>query len=562
MKIFFCAHKVLLALFYLFTFSVASTVFAANIQVKVDRNPVSSEESFQLIFTTNESPDDDPDFAPLHKDFEILNQSEQHSTQINNWKQTKHIQWILTVMAKRTGNLVIPVIHFGKDNSLVAAVVVTEALQADNAGINEELFLQVSVNTEMPYIQEQVIYTLKLFSKVKISQAALTEPVLNDAVIIRLGEDKNYSTQYNGENYVVIERKYAIFPQKSGYMSIAPLTLTASIALARQARYSRFYSQQRTRNKRIVSNSIGLNVQAKPANNTHSTWLPAEQVYIEEKWSVDPQEITLGEPVTRTISLLAKGITVSALPQLQKKKLPKQIKSYPDQPILREAPQGKTVVAIREEKVALIASEVGTYTLPAIEIPWWDTRTQTQEMAVIPEKQLIVVAGGLNHTYLSKPEVSIPKLAAKPVALMITKSNNLWFVLALFFGSAWILTLLYLVLKRRSKNAVKKSQKIAKKSIAFIKQLKQACAENDGKKAKQVLLNWGREQFQKNSLEAIAEECDSKLKAEIQSLNTTLYGKESLSWQGSALLQAFQENEKKAISSKKIEDGLPPLFKI
>lgn len=142
MKMFFCAYRVLLPLFYLLAFSGISTVYAANIQVKIDRNPVNIQESFQLIFTATESPDGDPDFSPLNKDFEVLNQTEQQSTQIINWKRTKSIQWVLTLMAKRTGSLIIPAIYFGDDNSLVTAVVVTEPLQPDNVNINEELFLQ------------------------------------------------------------------------------------------------------------------------------------------------------------------------------------------------------------------------------------------------------------------------------------------------------------------------------------------------------------------------------------------------------------------------------------
>ena len=41
-----------------------STGWAAEIQVAVDRNPVSINDSFQLVFTTSTTPDDDPDFSP------------------------------------------------------------------------------------------------------------------------------------------------------------------------------------------------------------------------------------------------------------------------------------------------------------------------------------------------------------------------------------------------------------------------------------------------------------------------------------------------------------------
>ncbi len=564
MMIYSCAHRVLFALLYLFAFSLMNVAHAADIKVKIDRNPVDIQESFQIIFTANESPDDDPDFSSLNKDFEILNQAEQQSTQIINWKRTKSIQWVLTVMAKRTGNLIVPAIHFGKDSSRVTAVIVKEAQSQTNANSNEDLFLQASVDNDTPYIQEQVSYTLKIFSKINVVQAQLVPLELSDAVTVNLSKQEKYIEEYNGESYEVTEIKYLIFPQKSGSMTIAPLTLTAGIVLASQRRNNSFFSQQRTRNKRFDSNSIHLNVQAKPANQASSVWLPAEQVEIAEKWSIDPQNITLGEPVTRTVRLLVKGVTVSALPELHKQKLAKQIKGYPDQPILKETLQGNALIATREEKIALIASEVGTYTLPAIEIPWWNTLTETQEMAVIPEKQFIVVAGELSNIVDIQPAIAVQNPDEEVITekVVAQPENKLWFALALFFGSAWLLTLLYLIATRKANKKIAKPQKIEQKSSGSIKLLKQACADNDRDKAKQALLAWGREHCQKNNLAAIAKECDSALSKEIQGLNMALYSKANSSWQGEALWQAFQKNEQLKFASKQTDDGLPPLFKI
>jgi len=553
-----------LPLIFVLLLSLMNTTYAADIQVKIDRNPVNLQESFQLVFTANETPDDDPDFSPLEKDFEILNQAEQQSTQIINWKRTKSIQWVLTMMAKREGSLIIPAIHFGKDNSLVTAIVVKKASAQTAANTNQDLFLQVSVDKETPYIQEQVIYTLKLFRKVNISQASLTEPVLNDAVIVRLGEDKSYSSDYKGEKYVVVEREYAVFPQKSGTMTIAPLILTAGVVSANQQRQNSFFSQQRTRNQRVVSDSVNLEVQAKPANADSSIWLPAEQVYIEEKWSVDPKEVVLGEPVTRTVSLFVKGVTVSALPELQKQKLPKQIKAYPDQPLLKETPQGTSLVAFREEKMALIASEVGTYTLPAIEIPWWNTSTQSLEKAVIPEKVFVVIAGEQSQAPVAPPAANI-QLPVEIAPAVVESSqpgvNNLWIALTLFFATAWLLTLGYFLSNKKPKATVDVSPKKMNKKLSAVKALRQACRENDSDKAKLALLEWGKESFAENNLDAIAQQCDAELSIEIQSLNTTLYSQNAVQWQGEALWNAFQQRESLVVDVEQA-DGLPPLFKI
>ena len=62
-------------------FLYVSVVNAATISVKTDRDPVLQNESFMILFESEGSLDDDPDFAPLEQDFQIL--SRQNSTNMS-----------------------------------------------------------------------------------------------------------------------------------------------------------------------------------------------------------------------------------------------------------------------------------------------------------------------------------------------------------------------------------------------------------------------------------------------------------------------------------------------
>ncbi|WP_244559188.1 BatD family protein [Bathymodiolus platifrons methanotrophic gill symbiont] len=543
--------------------SLAGSLLAAEISVNTDRNPVNLKESFQIVFTANDDPDDEPDFSPLDKDFEVLNQSQQQSVEIVNWKKTKSLQWVLTVMAKHEGNLVIPAIKFGQDSSQFAAIVVNNVQAIDKT--NEDLFLQVEVSSSKPYIQEQVIYTLKLYRKVNISQASLTEPMLSDAVIEKLGADKNYNTQFQGENYVVTERKYVIFPQKSGIMTIAPLTMTAEVIIPGQRRTNSFFNRQSTRTKRVASTAINLDVQAKPAS-AGLNWLPAKQVYLQEKWSDNSGEMIVGQPVTRTITLFVKGATVGILPELYKDNMPQHIKAYPDQPVLKEEAKDDGMVAFREEKIALIPGLAGSYTLPEITIPWWNTRTQKMEMARIAERTITATAAiGSVATLEPTPPIVSPVPASTESNTQqemgtFQQTNTLWFWLALFFAAAWLVTLVYF-LSRKSSNTKKKQVAVEKKPDVN-KNLKQACSNNDSIMAKDALLQWGREKFNQSSLTKIAEQCDQLLQREILVLNAALYSAKVEEWQGTELWLAFQNNKLAKGEGSEQEDPLQPLFKI
>ncbi|MCX7101964.1 MAG: BatD family protein, partial [Methylobacter sp.] len=87
--------NVMKKLLLLLLLSVVSPVFAAQIGVSFDRSPVSLEESFQIIFTADDTPDNDPDFASLEQDFEILGQSQSSNSSWVNGQSSKTIQWTL-----------------------------------------------------------------------------------------------------------------------------------------------------------------------------------------------------------------------------------------------------------------------------------------------------------------------------------------------------------------------------------------------------------------------------------------------------------------------------------
>jgi len=522
LTMFFSLHQRYFSFAVLFVLlGFVTSVLAVEIEVSTDRNPVNLNESFQLIFSAHNTPDADPDFSPLEKDFEILNRSQQQSTEIINWKRTKTVKWILTVIPKHSGNLVIPVINFGQDNSPFLALIVNDAVHSTRT--QDALFLQVSADKLKPYVQEQVIYTLKLFRKVNISQAQLTDPTLADAVVEKLGEDTKYNSQYQGENYIVIERKYAIFPQKSGHLEIKPLILIADIITANQPQFNGFFNRQSTRTQRVESEAIHLDVQPVPVEMKDTVWLPAEQVYLEEKLPVKTAEIKVGEPVTRTITLLAKGVTASALPEINTYKIPAYLKAYPDQPVIKEQGKADGMIAFREEKVALIPSKAGTYILPAIEIPWWNTKTNKKEIARLAERHIVAVAAAVTdisviptQTAVSAPELQLlaEEKTKRPIRQQV--EDKRWFWLALFFASAWLITLIYFLMRGSAKSKNNTSKKPVVNALGTVeKQLKRACMENDTTLAKEALLRWGRLLFQKNSLASIAAQCADGLQQEI-----------------------------------------------
>jgi len=557
-----------LVFFLLFLLILApQNTLAADINVSVDRNPVSLDESFQITFTTTESPDDDPDFSPLEQDFSILNQSNSSSSSWINGKSSKTIQWTLNLMAKQAGNLVIPSVKFGHDVSPSTPILATENTPHKAVNTDEDLFIEVEATPLNPTIQSQVFYTLRLYSKVDISQARLNEPELADAVIERLGEDSSYNTQVNGVNYTVTERKYAIFPQKSGQVTIKPLVLTAEVLTSNRPSFNGFFNSQMTKTKRVESKAITLDVKPVPASFTGKHWLSAQQLVLKQQWSGDTQQMKVGEPLTRTLSLLAKGTTVGQLPELNTTKTNDQLKAYPDQPILQEQKKVDGLAAFREEKIALIPSKAGSYTLPAIEIPWFNTESQKMEIARIPETTLVAIAVAGSQP---QPQPAIapatPSVTPQKVEIeSIIKSPqqaNIWLWVSVFLAASWLITVIIFFTKRTVTKPVIETNDPEISLKACTSNLKKACTHNDAGAAKDALLEWGRQKFNASNLGAIAVFCDARLRDEILHLNRVLYGKEAGDWQGKKLFQVFTENKAREKIAVTEDKSLEPLYRL
>ncbi len=551
---------------FIFLMCSFETAFATQITASVEHNPVTVNASFKLLFSASESPDDDPDFSPLEKDFEVLNQQKSSRSSWSNGDFTKIVTWNLDVMAKQAGSLTIPAISFGDDQSNAIPLKVLASSADPVMSTNDELYLEVQVSNKEVYVQEQLIYTVRLFQRVSLAQATLTEPQAGPAIIEKLADDSQYNTQVNGVNYTVVERKYAIFPQKSGLLEISPLTLTAQVLSSVRRNYGSIFNAQQTQTKRVFSEGLSVKVLPALKGFKGKYWLAAEQVHLEQGWSNEPLSVQVGEPLTRTITLLAKGLTASQLPEFEWGDNHVDLKLYPDQAVLKNQHNDDGVIAFREQKIALIPSKPGVYTLEAIEIPWFNTQTRQQEMARIAPTTVTVLAkqSVVNNESLATTEgkfVELPAVIASPQAV---KADNNWKWLALGLGLGWLLTLLYMLFKAikitSSKKVTVPQEDLAK---ALLKQLKEACRSNQPKQAKQVLTKWMKLQYGQDNFDRIGELLDTALVDQINHLNQCLYGDNAAShWDGSTLAQLVMDQTLNKKDHLKESDVLEPLNRL
>ena len=551
---------------------VPALVNAATIQVKSDRNPVNLNESFQLIYESSESVDDDPDFSPLEKYLDILNRSQSSNISIVNGSYNSSKTWTLTAIARQVGVIVLPPISFGSDQSAAYKIMVKAATQNQQA--QSGFYTRIRVDQEQVYAQQQLVITQQIFSDKNMSAYGMAEIDFNgmDVIIQPLGEEKQYKTRIGDKAFLVIEKSYAVFPQTTGLLKLAPVLAEARIGSASNSFFNSLGSGKVVRAR---SNALDVAVLPVPANINVNPWLPAKEFQLLEQWPQNPPEFVQGEPVTRTLSIKADGLTASQLPVLPDISID-GLKQYPDQPLLNDIQNDTGITGYRVEKVALIPTVAGLITLPAIDIPWWNTVTQKREVASVPARTINVIpsATAITPTAPSvpvlqnaEPDNTPVKNIETPQQEVLSNESRQWMILAILFASAWIVTGLSWFFHSRKKHSVSQNKEQSKPSVKQqFKQLKTAYDKKQATEVRLSLVNWAKAYYSQteiNNPHDVMQKVPGELASEIKKLDALLYGGQQQNINFELIVDGVRQlmardNDK---SSKQQPDMLEPLYK-
>ncbi|MCP4300552.1 MAG: protein BatD [Gammaproteobacteria bacterium] len=511
----------------------------AEVEVTIDRNPVQVNESFQLVFSLDQSPDRTPDFSVLQRHFLVLGNNRSSNISIINGEYKRSVKWTLQLMAKQIGEFVIPAIRFGAESSEAFQVTVKPSALASVP--HDEQVLEMIVDKPRAYVQSQIIVTLRLLSATDLSAYQFGEISTEglDVVIEGLGDVHQYQTRIADRSYLVLEKRFALFPQQSGELTIPPVL--AEVRLRSNSQLDPFRRGGEIR--RFRSQPLVIDVVPVPAGFSGDHWLPADRVELREHWSGDLSTLIAGEPVTRSLALVADGLTAAQLPEL---KLPAidGIKQYPDQPVLENSHDDNGISARREQKVALIPGAAGVYRLPEISIDWWNRATGKMETAMIPARELQVAAASTvsNDTSIAPPPA--PVLAGQANA-----GNRFWLWMSLFLACGWALSAGYWwFADRRTRPSLAAASEPPSLRMAR-RRLQQACANNDAVSARGALLDWGRALLAPRriaNLHELSGLLGDALRVEVEALNQSLYAGGGIAWQGQSLWPICQQLQKQA----------------
>lgn len=524
-----------------------SAYLNAEVTAEVDRFSLYQGERLTLMLKSDQQVDTKPDLTALQQDFQVIssNKITISSHQQSNVNTRTH--WELRLRPINEGRLSIPTLTVGADQSPEIALNVLPA--ADNPSPQDSglrpVYIEVSADKDSVYVGEQTILSVKVFHLAPLPlDTQLSRVSARNAQVKALQQRKTSQTTVNGQPYFVTEYSYALYPRAVGTVEVEPIF---------------FNTPQAGGTLDLTSSLLLIDVQAPAFSNTQNLWLPAQSVYIEDNLS-RLTDITVGESLRRTITIEAQGLPASSLPALPPLNFA-QVGMTLENVVLDEQITEQGIISQRMEEWLITPEIAADIQLPALDIPWWNTKTGNGENAAIAGRTIRASAA-------LPPPVAVHNDQTLATTAATGQSTLLIWLLALISIAASV-GLIYSWNRNRHPEPPELTpedieQEFAKptsnlgESHAF-NVLLLACQQNNTAAAQLRLIEWAKIFWQEPSLNSIEQVCqcadNNTFNFLVLDLAQHIYEGNTAQWQGDLLLEALEKIRDRQLNRLHLHPG-------
>ena len=353
------------------------------------------------------------DLTPLTENFDVLGTRTSSQVRSINGNTDIWTDYIITLFPLTEGSLRIPSLTISGQLTDELEVTVTNQGARSNQE-TDELFLEIEVNKDSLYVQEQLLFSIRLFYTINgIRNPVFTEIDIPDTVTQLIGSPNQYEKIIDGQRYGVYEKRYVIFPQKSGSLDIPDILFRGEVTDGSSSFVFRNLNTRRI-TAFIEGRTIDV-VERPPSAEILPTWLPVTDLVMEESFSRPLSDLKVGDTFVRTIKMTANGVDGAVLPPFSPSNI-QGFNTYPDPAKIERRFVNGSIVGERIESSTLVVLEDGNLSIPAIKIDWWNVDFDRLDSTIIQETMLrIIPLQGIAPSELAVPSTeSIEDLLAAP----------------------------------------------------------------------------------------------------------------------------------------------------
>jgi len=587
----------ILVLIPLIFFYGLTTAQEQNIEVSVDRNELARGETLTYtIRVYDQRQGMQLDLTPLTEEFDVLGTRTSSQIRSINGSVESWTDYIVTLFPLAEGELTIPSLEINDAlTDPVAINVINEGPRSNQS--NEELFLEIVVNKETIYVQEQLLFTVRLYYTINgIRNPQFTELEMADTVIQLIGSPNQYEKLIDGVRYGVYEKRYVIFPQRSGPLEIPDILFRGEVT---DGSSNFVFRNLNTRRVTAFIEGITIQVAERPeAARNNQFWLPVGNLTLEENWNIDLSNLKVGDSAIRTITMVADGLDGAVLPPFSPVEI-QNLNLYPDPPDIQRTFVDGRIVGTRVESTTLVPVIAGSIEIPEVSIPWWNINTDQQERTVIaatfinvatiegevPSEQTVISTVNIEELLEAAPVIDQSMIDAQAEAQFI-EVRAVWLNWLIALAFLIVMISIYSLLLAPNKHAIRAFfdtllanliKKYSPENNEFVayRQLVIACRKQDLIRIRESLIQWSNHFLDTRTLltmEDILEQTESielhehatQIQAALFSIGSKQHAE--LSFDSHELIKlttSLRKNKRKEQKRFKQEKrfALPPLYK-
>lgn len=385
----------------------------------------------------------------------------------------------------------------------------TTTTTATSTASDNDIFLKAYVDNTSPYEGEQIIITYKIYTRIPVTQYGIEklpsftgfwseELTKNDEEVVQSTET------IGGSKYTVAEiRKVALFPEKTGSLTIDPLNVKCVVQVVTKKQYNNpfgnffndpffnnyansFFNTYSEEEKTISSNSLTINVKQLPAADQPSEFNGSVGLLSFDA-ELDKTELKTNEAANLKFTIKGSGnLSMAEFPEID---FPADLEVY--DPDIKEniVTTATGVSGSKTYSYLLIPRNAGEFTIKPVKFCYFDLKSNSYVRLESPEFTLNVEkgsgydasVGSLNKEDIKYLNSDIHYIKSSPV--LLTKLGTFFYGSPLFFGLLGIPILLFslfvIIYRRRLKE---------NSNIALVRNKKATSVANKRLKAASIFL--------------------------------------------------------------------------
>ncbi|MDN3273588.1 BatD family protein [Frankia sp. RB7] len=249
--------------------------------------------------------------------------------------------------------------------------------------VTSEPTVQVTIDPPRVVVgQQATLHIVVLAPNYMTSPPELPDFQLRNAVTRQL-QSVNTNEQRDGVFYAGVRFEYAIYPQEPGSYAVSDQKVHVKYAAEPPS----------TRELDIVLPRVSFEAFIPDAAAELQPFLSATRLNVEQTIRRSSDQLKPGDAVTRIVTIAAQGTPAMLLPPQPFADID-GLKLYPAQPDLADKTEGRTGVATstRVDSATYMLERPGDYSLPAIDIGWWNVGNGKVERVHLDAVPLKVMA--------------------------------------------------------------------------------------------------------------------------------------------------------------------------